>query len=86
MPNSIEVAPVVTEDRIFELLKRSGPLCMSQIAVDLGLPFKKVKSALEGLSQEGLVERRPDKDREIEYDEQEVPWGLSRPSFANRSH
>jgi len=85
MVTSMVVTSAKTEDQIFELLKRTGPLCMSQIAVDLGISLKSVRVALDALNRERLVEPRPDKDRKLAYDEQEVPWGLSRPAFANRS-
>ena len=85
MPTSISYAADV-QSEIFELLKRSGPLCASQIAVKLGRPLKSVRPVLDELRTAGLVEPRPDRDPEINYDEDEKPWGLSRPRFARRSN
>ena len=72
-------------EEIFNLLKRRGPLCASQVAVEVGRSLKNVTLALEELRQEGLVEPRPDRDRSMPYDESETPWGLSRPSWLRKT-
>jgi Mn-dependent DtxR family transcriptional regulator len=65
-------------DGIFDLLKRKGPLCASQISVELFLPVRKVMGGLVELQREGLVELRPDRDETKNRDEELMPWGLSR--------
>jgi predicted transcriptional regulator len=65
-------------DGIFDLLKRKGPLCASQISVELFLPVRKVMSGLVELEREGIVELRPDRDETKNIDEELTPWGLSR--------
>jgi len=60
---------------VFSLLKKVGPLCPSQISVELGLGLKEVNSALKALQERGLVELRPDRDMTKEGDE--AAWGLS---------
>lgn len=67
-----------TLDDIFELLKRKGPLCASQISVELLLPLRGVIKGLIELQKEGLVELRPDRDDTKNGDEELTPWGLSR--------
>lgn len=67
-----------TLDDIFELLKRKGPLCASQISVELLLPLRRVIKGLIELQKEGLVELRPDRDDTKNGDEELTPWGLSR--------
>lgn len=61
-------------NEVFELLKRRGPLSPSQISVELGLLEEEVRSALKELSEERIVEERPDRDPHLE-----TPWGLRRP-------
>jgi len=73
----------VTEE-IFNLLKRRGPLCASQIAVEMGRSLRGVTTALEEMRAEGLVEPRPDRDRTMPYDQYETPWGLVRPSWLRK--
>jgi len=68
-------------EEVFNLLKRRGPLCASQIAVEVGWSLKNVKVALNELRQEGVVEPRPDRDRSVLYGQSEVPWGLAWPSW-----
>lgn len=80
MPIADLASSVDVGEEIFNLLKRLGPLCASQIAVEIGLSLKKIKPILEQLRAEGVIEPRPDRDRSMPYDESEIPWGLSRPS------
>ena len=76
---------VDVEEEIFELLKRRGPLCASQIAVWLGLSPRKISAALKKLVGDGVIEPRPDHDRSIPYDdESEMPWGLVRPLWIQK--
>lgn len=76
---------VDVETEIFELLKRRGPLCASQIVVRLSLPPKMIDAALKKLEADGIIERRPDRDRSIPYDkESEMPWGLVRPRWVHK--
>jgi DNA-binding transcriptional ArsR family regulator len=75
---------VDVEAEIFELLKRRGPLCASQIVVRLSLPPKEIDKALKKLEADGIIERRPDRDRSIPYDESETPWGLVRPRWVHK--
>ena len=47
--------------RVFEQLKRSGSLCVSQIALETGLPLPRIFLALRQLAAENSVEWRPDR-------------------------
>lgn len=75
--------PEATLDKIFELLKRKGPLCASQVSIELLLPLRKVMAGLRKLHDEGIVELRPDRDEVNNEDEELTPWGLTR-SFTRR--
>jgi hypothetical protein len=46
---------------VYEELKHSGSLCVSQIAIETGLPLEKIFLALRQLLREGAVEWRPDR-------------------------
>jgi Mn-dependent DtxR family transcriptional regulator len=72
-------------EEIFNILKRRGPLCASQVAVEVGRSLKNVTTALEELRNEGLVEPRPDRDGSVPYDKYETPWGLSRPAWLRKA-
>jgi Mn-dependent DtxR family transcriptional regulator len=66
-------------ERVFELLKRRGPLCQSQLSVHLLASTRDIEKALQQLTQMGIVEHRPDRNpvlREIEE-----PWGLRTPKL-----
>jgi hypothetical protein len=65
--------------RVFETLKRQGPLCESQLSVELLEGPGPILLALRELSGTGLVEKRPDENPR--YQSAEVPWGLKRPRF-----
>ena len=65
-------------DKIFDILKRKGPLCSSQISVELLLPITKVEAGLKKLEEEGIVELRPDRNDSINRNSELTPWGLSR--------
>jgi hypothetical protein len=60
---------------VFSLLKKVGPLCPSQISVELGLPLKEIETALKILEMRGTVDLRPDRDMTKQGDE--AAWGLS---------
>jgi transcription initiation factor IIE alpha subunit len=64
-------------DEVFELLKRKGPLCASQISLELLLPLAKVQKVLASLNEDGLVEIRPSRDQNT-IDKVKSPWRLSR--------
>jgi hypothetical protein len=73
-------------DEVFNLLKKLGPLCASQIAVEVGVSLKNLEPVLHRLQTDGVIEPRPDRDRSLPYDESEKPWGLTRPSWLRRTH
>jgi predicted ArsR family transcriptional regulator len=77
---------VDTGEEIFNLLKRRGPLCASQIAVEVGVSLRNLEPVLHRLQTDGVIELRPDRDRSLPYDESEKPWGLIRPSWLRRAH
>lgn len=77
---------VALEEAVFELLKRRGPLCSSQIAVELGVPLREIDKALKDLQARGVIEPRPDRDKTVHYDKTEIPWGLVRPKLFARRH
>ena len=74
-----------TIDSIFELLKRKGPLCASQISVDLVLPLREVVSGLTALIEEGLVERRANESAN-NVDDVTLPYGVTRKLVARRAN
>jgi predicted ArsR family transcriptional regulator len=78
------LSPPKTKEEIFDLLKRRGPLCASQIAVEMGLSLRGVTTAMEEMRAEGFVEPRPDRDRSMPYDQYDTPWGLVRPSWLRK--
>jgi DNA-binding transcriptional ArsR family regulator len=73
-----------TVDQIFELLKRKGPLCASQISVELLVPLRDVVRGLTVLKEEGLVEPRSD-DPGSSADDVTSPYGLIRKLVARRA-
>jgi Mn-dependent DtxR family transcriptional regulator len=79
MAQSALARPTDLGDVIFDLLKRRGPLCASQMAVELGVSLKHLDPALKNLQAEGSIELRPDRDRALPHDEAETPWGLPVP-------
>jgi Mn-dependent DtxR family transcriptional regulator len=82
MPTEMPQVAIDPKEDIFNLLKQNGPLCISQVVVELGLPPKKVYEALHSLKVSGLVELRPDRNQSLNGDD--TPWGLSRPSWFRR--
>jgi hypothetical protein len=46
---------------VYEHLKHSGSQCVSQIAIETGLPLRGIYMALRQLTSEGAVEWRPDR-------------------------
>ena len=72
-------APGHTEsiaDEIFGLLKRKGPLCASQISVELLVPLRAVTAALRLLRDQHVVEPRRGGALRKDFDEECAPWGL----------
>jgi DNA-binding transcriptional ArsR family regulator len=63
-------------EEVFRLLNRRGPLCESQISVELLLPLRVVQVVLGRLRAMGLVEPHPDRDERLRAVKQEVAWGL----------
>lgn len=62
--------------RVFEQLKKQGPLSPSQISVELLEPLTAVMRALEELRDEGFAGLRPDRDKSRPYPPEETAWGL----------
>ena len=64
-------------EEIFELLKRRGPLCASQISVEILISLKRTISALVHLEGQQVVERRPDRDIDRRFSDPALaPWAL----------
>jgi predicted transcriptional regulator len=70
--------PAWAADRIFDLLKRKGPLCASQISVELLVPLRDVTAALRQLRDRREVEPRRVDVLSKEFDEECAPWGLAK--------
>ena len=64
-------------DQVFDLLKRRGPLCQSQLSAELMVGARKIDAVLRQLETEGVVEPRPDRHQ---VNQIEQPWGLPKPS------
>lgn len=63
-------------------LRRKGPECLSQLAVEFRrfhLSNRRLQALLERLRADGLVVERPHEDEGLEYGPDEVRWGL--PTF-----
>ena len=71
-------------DEVFNLLKRLGPLCASQLSAEVGVKVSVIERELLRLVELGLVEQRADKDTTREYSEPEKPWGIRRPFRSRR--
>lgn len=82
MLTEMPVAAIDLKEDVFNLLKQRGPLCISQMVVELGQPPRLVHEALQSLKAAGLVELRPDRNESLNGDD--TPWGLSRPSWLRR--
>ena len=77
----------VVKDAVFDLLRSEGPLCVSQIVVELLVDPEEVESALRLLQSEGCVEVRDDHLKGKVHKDC-IPWGLAT-SFrrsARRNH
>ena len=83
--HSETVAAVELTEDVFNLLKRRGPLCASQIAVELGQSLRSVAEALHSLKDARIIEPRPDSNILFQQEE-ETPWGLARPSWLKRQN
>ena len=79
LSSSAAATPVLDEtiEDVFKLLRRKGPLCVSQISIDLHVSGKTVKAALANLKERGIVEVRPDANKTQDSDEALEPWGLA---------
>lgn len=86
MHRSSAISAIDSGEEVFDLLKRRGPLCASQIAVEVGLSLRHLEPVLQRLQTDGVIEPRPDRDRSLPYDESEKPWGLTRPSWLRKTH
>jgi transcription initiation factor IIE alpha subunit len=62
------------DEQVFELLKRRGPLCESQLSTELLIGSREIDGALQRLKEAGVVELRPDRDES--FKECEQPWGV----------
>jgi hypothetical protein len=69
-------------ERIFELLKRRGPLCQSQLSSELLTGTREIDRALQELEKLGVAEPRPDRSDYLRQAEQ--PWGLRLVRFGKR--
>ena len=63
-----------TADLIFELLKRRGPLCQSQLSTELLVSTHRIEKALRDLEKDDLVEVRPEHRAYLKA--AELPWGI----------
>ena len=61
-------------EEIFEVLKRKGPQCQSQLSAELLVGAKEIEAALKELKESGAVETRPEHRAYLRDVEQ--PWGL----------
>jgi predicted ArsR family transcriptional regulator len=66
-----------TQQDIFQLLKQNGPMCASQLSVELLVPLREVNNSLIELKKNRIVERRSDHDNIRKYSSEEQPWGLA---------
>lgn len=76
--SSLEAKPISMEQtvrEVFALLRQKGPLCASQISVELLLPIREITEALQILRQRGRVAPRIDR-RHKDVDELCAIWGL----------
>lgn len=67
-------------EQVFEVLKRRGPQCQSQLSARLLVGTPKIAAALRELERMGVAEHRPEHDKALR--EAEIPWGLSIPHFS----
>ncbi|MFN7928932.1 MAG: helix-turn-helix domain-containing protein [Blastocatellia bacterium] len=67
------------DKKVFQLLRQRGPLCASQLSVELVVPLKEINLSLDELEKKHLVERRSDRDTKRHYTQEEEPWGLATP-------
>ena len=65
-------------DKVFMLLRHRGPLSAVQISIELFEEVRTVKTALDELKSERVVEPRPDRNSRSLPDEDRVAWGLAR--------
>jgi hypothetical protein len=79
MSQTAEAPKTVDTEDVFELLKRRGPLCASQISVELLASVKSIESILSELRDAGVVEQRPDRNESMV--QEEVPWAITRNPF-----
>ena len=70
------------EDSVFNVLRKQGVLCPSQITVHAGYSIKQIKKALTALLNEKLIEERPDLGEAQEGSVHEMAYGISRGKFS----
>lgn len=58
-------------------LRRLGPECLSQLAVEFAISNKQLLAVLLDLELQGLVSRRTHEDSDVVYKDDEVRWGLA---------
>lgn len=77
MQTAGEIAGAVDglEKEVVGLLLDQGPLCPSQISVELVISLKMVNQLLGSLESRGIVKRRPDRDKKLSVDPTQIPWG-----------
>jgi predicted transcriptional regulator len=64
-----------TQEEVFRLLTRKGPLHASEISIELSLPVREVHAALSLLRGRGLAAPQHDRTRALR-DELCAAWGL----------
>jgi predicted transcriptional regulator len=62
---------------VFYLLRKKGPLAVTQISCDLVMPLDDVRSALKDLRERRIVEPRSDGEQTEHYNVDLRPWGLA---------
>ena len=79
MPESTSSSTSPVAEDVFELLKRRGALCASQLSVELLESPRIVHNALAELKRLDVVEQRRDRDEVLNQHEDEIPWAIRRP-------
>jgi Mn-dependent DtxR family transcriptional regulator len=77
MPTQEVLNSTEVEEQIYDLLKRKGPLCASQIVADLDLSLGQVVTGLKKLENMGHVELKIGHDKDVENKTQ-LPWRIVR--------
>ena len=62
-------------DQIYELLRKSGPHCATELSLLTGMPLDEIWKLLSQMQEEGLIEEKPEGARDVaDY----RPWRLAR--------